>query len=50
MTTRQKAIVSAWTGFLMCNMSDMLEYLSEKLGFEVTEQFLATSHEDYAFG
>jgi hypothetical protein len=37
MTTREKAIVSAYTGFLMCDMSEMLKYLSEKLGRTVTE-------------
>ena len=32
MTTREKAIVSAYTGYLMCDMEDMLKYMSEKLG------------------
>ena len=50
MTTREKAIVSAFTGFLMCDMTEMLKYLSEKLGFEITEQYLTSHHEDYVFG
>lgn len=40
MTTREKAIVSAYTGFLMCDMSEMLKYLSEKLGKTVIESDL----------
>ena len=40
MTTREKAIVSAWTGFLMCDMSEMLEYLSGKLGRKMSESDL----------
>lgn len=40
MTTREKAIVSAWTGILMCSMEDMLKYLSEKLGRTVIESDL----------
>lgn len=40
MTTREKAIVSAFTGYLMCDMADMLKYLSEKLGRTVFESDL----------
>ena len=40
MTTREKAIVSAFTGYLMCDMADMLKYLSEKLGRTVIESDL----------
>ena len=40
MTTREKAIVSAFTGYLMCDMAEMLKYLSEKLGKTVIESDL----------
>lgn len=40
MTTREKAIVSAYTGFLMCDMSEMLKYVSEKMGRTMSEQDL----------
>lgn len=49
MTTREKAIVSAWTGFLMCDMAEMLEYMSEKLGWTLTEKELLERHCDYEF-
>ena len=49
MTTREKAIVSAWTGFLMCDMAEMLKYMSEKLGRTLTEQELLARHCDYKF-
>lgn len=49
MTTREKAIVSAWTGFLMCDMSEMLKYMSEKLGWQITEPELLSRHCDYKF-
>ena len=49
MTTREKAIVSAWTGFLMCDMSEMLKYMSEKLGWTLTEDELLARHCDYKF-
>ena len=40
MTTREKAIVSAWTGFLLCDMSEMLKYVSEKMERTISEQDL----------
>ncbi len=49
MTTREKAIVSAWTGFLMCDMAEMLKYMSEKLGWTLTEKELLARHCDYEF-
>ena len=49
MTTRDKAIVSAWTGFLMCDMAEMLKYMSEKLGWNLTEKELLSRHCDYEF-
>ena len=49
MTTREKAIVSAWTGFLMCDMAEMLKYMSEKLGREIDEKELLARHCDYEF-
>lgn len=49
MTTREKAIVSAWTGFLMCDMTEMLKYMSEKLGRTLTEEELLARHCDYEF-
>ena len=49
MTTREKAIVSAWTGFLMCDMSEMLKYMSEKLGWLITESELLSRHSDFEF-
>ena len=49
MTTRDKAIVSAWTGFLMCDMAEMLKYMSEKLGWTLTEEELLERHCDYEF-
>ena len=49
MTVRDKAIVSAWTGFLMCDMAEMLEYVSEKLGWTLTEEELLARHCDYKF-
>ena len=49
MTTREKAIVSAWTGFLMCDMAEMLKYMSEKLGWTLTEKALLARHCDYEF-
>lgn len=49
MTTREKAIVSAYTGFLMCDMSEMLKYMSDKLGWEITESELLSRHSDFEF-
>ena len=49
MTTREKAIVSAWTGFLMCDMSEMLKYMSEILGWQITESELLSRHSDFEF-
>ena len=49
MTTREKAIVSAYTGFLMCDMSEMLKYMSEKLGWQLSEKELLARHCDYEF-
>ncbi len=49
MTTREKAIVSAYTGFLMCDMAEMLKYMSEKIGRTLTEKELLLRHCDYKF-
>ena len=49
MTTRDKAIVSAWTGLLMCDMAEMLKYMSEKLGWQLSEEELLSRHCDYKF-
>ena len=49
MTTREKAIVSAWSGFLLCDMAEMLKYMSEKLGRPLSEQELMARHCDYKF-
>lgn len=35
MTYREKIIVSAYTGYLMCDFSDMHEYIEKKLGHPV---------------
>lgn len=32
MTKQERIIVSAYTGILMCNFSDMHKYIEEKLG------------------
>ena len=49
MTTRDKAIVSAWTGLLICDMAEMLKYMSEKLGWQLSEEELLSRHCDYKF-
>lgn len=49
MTAREKAIVSAYTGFLMCDISEMLKYMSYKLGWEITEPELLSRHSDFEF-
>ena len=49
MATREKAIVSTWTGFLMCDMAEMLKYMSEKLGWTLSEKELLARHCDYKF-
>lgn len=49
MTTREKAIVSAYSGYLMCDMSEMLKYMSEKLGWTISEQELRSRHSDFEF-
>ena len=49
MTTREKAIVSAYSGYLMCDMSEMLKYMSEKLGWTISEQELLSRHSDFKF-
>ena len=40
MTTRERAIVSAWAHVSMCSMEDMLKYLSEKFGKTITKSNL----------
>ena len=40
LTTREKAIISAWTHGLMCSKEELLKYLSKKLEMEMTEQKL----------
>lgn len=49
MTTREKAIVSAYSGYLMCDMAEMLKYMSEKLGWTISEQELLSRHSDFEF-
>lgn len=49
MTTRDKAVVSAYTGFLMCGMAEMLKYMSEKLGWQLSEEELLARHCDWEF-
>lgn len=49
MTTREKAIVSAYTGYLMCDMAEMLKYMSEKIGRPLSEQELMSRHDDHKF-
>ena len=40
MTKQEKAIVSAYTGILMCDFSDVHEYIEKKLGRPVwTHEF-----------
>lgn len=41
MTKEEKIIVSAYTGVLMCNFSDMHEYIEKKLGRPVWTHELA---------
>lgn len=41
MTLKERVIVSAYTGVLMCSMSDMCEYIEEKLGRPVWTHELA---------
>ena len=40
MTTREKAIVSAWTTELIGSMEEMLKYVSEKMGRTMSEHEL----------
>lgn len=42
MTKQEKIIVSAYTGYLMCNFSDMHEYIEKKLGRPVWTHELAS--------
>lgn len=49
MTMREKAIVSAYTGYLMCDMAEMLKYMSEKIGRPLSEQELMSRHDDHEF-
>lgn len=35
MTKQERIIVSAYTGFLMCDFSDVHKYIEEKLGRSV---------------
>lgn len=40
MTKQEKIIVSAYTGYLMCDFADMHEYIEQKLGRPVwTHEF-----------
>lgn len=41
MTYQEKIIVSAYTGYLMCDFSDMHKYIEEKLGRPVFTHELA---------
>ena len=42
MTKQEKIIVSAYTGYLMCDISDMYEYIEKKLGRPVWTHELAS--------
>lgn len=42
MTYREKVIVSAYTGFLMCSFQDMHKYIEEKLGRPVWTHEMAS--------
>lgn len=42
MTKQEKIIVSAYTGVLMCDFSDMHEYIEKKLGRPVWTHELAS--------
>lgn len=35
LTKQQAVIVSAYTGYMMCDTPDLLDYLTEKLGREI---------------
>lgn len=41
MTKQEKIIVSAYTGVLMCDFSDVHRYIEEKLGYPVWTHELA---------
>lgn len=41
MTKQERIIVSAYTGFLMCDFNDMHKYIEEKLGRPVWTHELA---------
>ena len=57
MTNRERAIVSAYTGKLMCDFDYLHKYIEEKLGrpvsahdmttFEVEDEIRAKSREDF---
>jgi len=42
MTTQEKIIVSAYTGYLMCDPYDLNRYISEKVGRSVFTHELGT--------
>lgn len=42
MTKQEKIIVSAYTGFLMCDISEMYEYIEKKLGRPIWTHELAS--------
>lgn len=44
MTKREKVVVSAYTGVLMCDMSDLQAYIEELLGRPVWTHELADEH------
>lgn len=44
MTKKERIIVSAYTGFLMCDMDDVHKYIEEKLGRPVWTHELAAEH------
>lgn len=41
MTDRERVVVSAYTGFLMCDFDDVQQYIQEKLGRPVWTHELA---------
>lgn len=44
MTKREKIIVSAYTGVLMCDFADMQKYAEEKLGYSLFTHDFANPH------
>lgn len=47
MTKQERIIVSAYTGFLMCDFSDVHKYIEEKLGRSVWTHEMALDNVQY---